>query len=216
MKKKGWKILLTVCSIIYVAALAVVVIALINNQKMIGEWRTIYNFEPDPKSKISPEAQNAALKKKIKSYQPKGVYIMIDSAENKYYLKEGDRILKEGLVSTGSGEILVDPSGKRTWVFDTPKGEFFVKSKIQNPYWVKPDWAFIEEGEPIPRRMEDRVEGGVLGDYALGFGNGYFLHGTLYTRLLGRNVTHGCVRFGDEDLEAVFKASKIGTKIYIY
>lgn len=66
MKKKGWKILLTVCSVIYVATLAVVVIALINNQKMIGEWRTIYNFEPDPKSKISPEAQNAALKKKSK------------------------------------------------------------------------------------------------------------------------------------------------------
>jgi L,D-transpeptidase YbiS len=216
MKKKGWKVLLFICSIIYIASLAVVVIALINNQKSIGEWKTIYNFEPDPKSKISPEAQNTALKKKIKSYQPRGVFIMIDSAENRYYLKEGDRVIREGLVSTGSGEILVDPKGKRSWVFDTPKGEFFVKSKIQNPYWVKPDWAFIEEGEPIPRRMEDRVEGGVLGDYALGFGNGYFLHGTLYTRLLGRNVTHGCVRFGDEDLEAVFKASKIGTKIYIY
>jgi len=216
MKKKGWKVLLVICSIIYIASLALVVIALINNQKSIGEWKTIYSFQPDPKSKISPEAQNTALKKKIKSYQPRGVYIMIDSAENRYYLKEGDRILREGLVSTGSGEILVDPRGKRSWVFDTPKGEFFVKSKIQNPYWVKPDWAFIEEGEPIPRRMEERVEGGVLGDYALGFGNGYFLHGTLYTRLLGRNVTHGCVRFGDEDLEAVFKASKIGTKIYIY
>ncbi len=216
MKKKGWKVLLVICSIIYIASLAVVVIALINNQKSIGEWKTIYSFQPDPKSKISPEAQNTALKKKIKSYQPRGVFIMIDSAENRYYLKEGDRILREGLVSTGSGEILVDPRGKRSWVFDTPKGEFFVKSKIQNPYWVKPDWAFIEEGEPIPRRMEERVEGGVLGDYALGFGNGYFLHGTLYTRLLGRNVTHGCVRFGDEDLEAVFKASKIGTKIYIY
>ena len=216
MKKKGWKVLLVICSIIYIASLAVVVIALINNQKSIGEWKTIYSFQPDPKSKISPEAQNTALKKKIKSYQLRGVYIMIDSAENRYYLKEGDRILREGLVSTGSGEILVDPRGKRSWVFDTPKGEFFVKSKIQNPYWVKPDWAFIEEGEPIPRRMEERVEGGVLGDYALGFGNGYFLHGTLYTRLLGRNVTHGCVRFGDEDLEAVFKASKIGTKIYIY
>ena len=216
MKKKGWKVLLFICSIIYIASLAVVVIALINNQKSIGEWKTIYNFEPDPKSKISPEAQNTALKKKIKSYQPRGVFIMIDSAENRYYLKEGDRVIREGLVSTGSGEILVDPKGKRSWVFDTPKGEFFVKSKIQNPYWVKPDWAFIEEGEPIPRRMEERVEGGVLGDYALGFGNGYFLHGTLYTRLLGRNVTHGCVRFGDEDLEAVFKASKIGTKIYIY
>jgi len=45
------------------------------------------------------------------------------------------------------------------------------------------------------------VEAGVLGDYALGFGQGYFIHGTLYTRLLGRNVTHGCIRVADKDLE---------------
>ena len=64
--------------------------------------------------------------------------------------------------------------------------------------------------------MEERIEAGTLGDYALGFGDGYFIHGTLYTRLLGRNVTHGCVRVGDEDLKAVFRAVSIGTKIYIY
>ena len=58
--------------------------------------------------------------------------------------------------------------------------------------------------------MEDRIEAGTLGDYALGFGHGYFIHGTLYTRLLGRNVTHGCVRVGDEDLKDVFKAVPIG------
>ncbi|MDD8020416.1 MAG: L,D-transpeptidase [Acidobacteriota bacterium] len=216
MKNEWWKWLLAIFSAIYVAGAVLVALAIIDNQKLTSEWKKVYQVQPEPKGRISPEAQNAALKKKIQNYQPKGVYIMIDSAENKYYLKEGNKILKEGLVSTGSGEILVDPNGKRSWIFDTPKGEFFVKSKIQNPYWVKPDWAFIEEGEPVPKRMEDRVEGGVLGDYALGFGNGYFLHGTLYTRLLGRNVTHGCVRFADKDLEAVFKVSRIGTKIYIF
>ncbi len=60
------------------------------------------------------------------------------------------------------------------------------------------------------------MERGVLGDYALGFGNGYFIHGTLYTRLLGRNVTHGCIRVGDDDLKVVFNNAQIGTKIYIY
>ena len=39
----------------------------------------------------------------------------------------------------------------------------------------------------------------MMGDYALGIGSGYFIHGTLYKRLLGRNVSHGCVRLGDED-----------------
>ena len=47
----------------------------------------------------------------------------------------------------------------------------------------KPDWAFIEEGRGDPGNFKDRVEEGSLGDFALGFGNGYFIHGTLYTRL---------------------------------
>ena len=55
-----------------------------------------------------------------------------------------------------------------------------------------------------------------MGDYALGIGRGYFLHGTLYKRLLGRNVSHGCVRLGDEDLEFLFKTATLGTKVIIY
>lgn len=157
------------------------------------------------------------LEKRMGGLLPRGLYIVIDTAENRLFLKNGDKVLREAVVSCGSGIVLEEPGGKkRSWVFDTPRGEFTVKSKITNPYWVKPDWAFIEEGEAIPRGMEDRIEAGTLGDYALGFGQGYFIHGTLYTRLLGRNVTHGCVRVGDEDLKYVFKAVSIGTKIYIY
>lgn len=157
------------------------------------------------------------LEKRMSGLLPKGLFIVIDTAANRLYLKNGDQVVREAVVSCGSGVVLEEPGGKkRSWVFDTPRGEFAVKSKITNPYWVKPDWAFIEEGEKIPRGMEDRIEAGTLGDFALGFGQGYFIHGTLYTRLLGRNVTHGCVRVGDEDLKFVFKAVPIGAKIYIY
>ncbi|MGB4704221.1 MAG: L,D-transpeptidase [Candidatus Saccharicenans sp.] len=213
---KFWKVLLGLAVLIYLGALGIFSVAWVHHLRLSSEWKTVWSFQLEPKTKVKPEARNAALKKKIKDLQPKDVYIVIDSAENRLYLKKDGQILKEAVVSTGSGVVLVDPTGKRSWVFDTPKGEFFVKSKIKNPYWVKPDWAFIEENEPIPRRLEDRIEAGVLGDYALGFGQGYFIHGTLYTRLLGRNVTHGCVRMADKDLEEVFKVAKIGTRIYIY
>jgi L,D-transpeptidase ErfK/SrfK len=157
------------------------------------------------------------IEKRMSGLLPKGLYIVIDTAENRLYLKSGTQIVRTAVVSCGSGVVLEEQGGKnRSWVFDTPRGEFAVKSKITNPYWVKPDWAFIEEGERIPKVLEDRIEAGTLGDYALGFGQGYFIHGTLYTRLLGRNVTHGCVRVGDEDLKEIFKAVSIGTKIYIY
>jgi len=63
--------------------------------------------------------------------------------------------------------------------------------------------AFIEEGEPIPTDPRERFESGVLGEYGLYFGDGFLIHGTLYERLLGRNVTHGCIRLGRGDLRVV-------------
>lgn len=169
--------------------------------------------------KLSPEQiirEKGRLERRLAALRPRGVFILIDSGANRLILRRGDEVLREAVVSCGSGSILEEPGGKRRWVFDTPRGEFAVKSKVVDPDWVKPDWAFIEEGKEPPKDWKERVEPGVLGEYALGFGNGYFIHGTLYTRLLGRNVTHGCIRVGDEDLEAVFRAAQIGTKIYIY
>jgi len=161
-------------------------------------------------------AKVAGLAKRLEALTPRGLYILIDTAENRLVLKKGGEVVREAVVSCGSGGILKEPNGKRSWVFDTPRGQFHVESKLTNPYWVKPDWAFIEEGEPIPKVFEDRIAEGELGEYALGFGKGYFIHGTLYTRLLGRNVTHGCVRVGDDDLKSVFQSVGLGTRILIY
>jgi L,D-transpeptidase YbiS len=162
------------------------------------------------------KSRNLYLKNKIEGLAPKGTYIVIDSAANRLYLYRGNRKIHEAVVSCGSGSVLKDRKGKRQWIFDTPRGVFSVQSKFISPVWTKPDWAFIEEGAPIPATAEERIEKGVLGDYSLGFGNGYFIHGTLYTRLLGRNVTHGCIRVGDEDLRKVFTTAGIGTKIIIF
>jgi hypothetical protein len=162
------------------------------------------------------KARNALLKESLAGLLPRGIYIVIDTGRSTLYLRDRKRVISEAVASSGSGSILVEPNGKRKWVFDTPRGEFRIESNTPHPVWRMPDWAFIEEGKPIPQNVADRLEEGALGDYALGFGAGYFIHGTLYTRLLGKNVTHGCVRLGDEDLKAVYKAVDIGTKVYIY
>ncbi len=170
----------------------------------------------DPKTLTRIKAETDSLQKKIGALAPKSPFIVIDSAHNTLVLKKGNKDLLQAVVSCGSGSILEEPGGKRTWIFDTPRGEFQVKSKVVDPTWVKPDWAFIEEGKEIPKKHEERLETGVLGDYALGFGDGYFIHGTLYSRLLGRSVTHGCVRVGDKDLKAIYQAASTGTRIYIF
>lgn len=182
-----------------------------------AEWKTEFAETGMNKKDLKIiQVKNSLLQKRIDRLSPFEAYIVIDSGNNLLFLKKGLNTIREAVISCGSGNILEEPGGRRRWVFDTPRGVFEVKSKIVDPYWLKPDWAFIEEGEKIPKELEDRIEAGVLGDYALGFGNGYFIHGTLYTRLLGRNVTHGCIRVGDEDLKALYTASSIGTKVFIF
>lgn len=211
----GTKAFVALAAVVWAAFLGVLVWGSLDGFGRLGRWaREAESLEP---GKTSPAARAAAAGKKLDALKPKGLYVVIDTGANRLWLKSGDKVIREAVVSCGSGGILKDPRGKRTWVFDTPRGQFTVKSKITNPYWVKPDWAFIEEGEPIPpKNSEDRFEAGTLGDYALGFGEGFFIHGTLYTRLLGRNVTHGCVRAGDDDLKFLFQSVPIGAKIFIY
>ncbi|MCB0806409.1 MAG: L,D-transpeptidase [Bacteroidales bacterium] len=156
------------------------------------------------------------LRSKLDKQTPKNFYLVINTTENKFRLYSGKSLIREGICSTGSYTLLMD-GNERKWKFETPKGIFKVQGKKTNPVWKKPDWAFVEEGLPIPSvNHPSRFEYGTLGDYALMLGNGYMIHGTIYQRFLGLPVTHGCVRMGDEDLELVYNKLKIGSTIYIY
>lgn len=169
------------------------------------------------KTKLSRLKRDVAvLENRLDGFLPHKPYIVINTTRNRFYLYDRNgKWVREGFCSSGSYTKLV--SEKRTWIFKTPKGRMTVLSKTENPVWTKPDWAFIEEGLPVPKSGDPaRYERGVLGDYALRMADGYLLHGTLYQRLLGMPVTHGCVRFGDEDLKAVYHTLAVGSYVYIY
>jgi len=102
-------------------------------------------------------SKNQVLRRRIAGLSPKGVHIILDTPRQILILKDGDRIILQAVVSTGSGNVLKDPNGERQWTFDTPRGEFEVKRKIADPNWIRPDWAFIEEGEDIPKNWKERV-----------------------------------------------------------
>jgi L,D-transpeptidase YbiS len=162
------------------------------------------------------QARQRQLRTKLTRLAPRGLYIVIDQTHNRLSLRKDDEVVYEAVCSAGSGMVLKEGATGRTWVFDTPRGRFQVLTKIEDPVWRKPDWAFVEEGQPIPTNAAERFEYGTLGEYALYFGNGYLIHGTLYERLLGRSVTHGCIRLGRDDLRKVWAMARIGTPIFIY
>ncbi len=156
------------------------------------------------------------LSRKYSSYTSGQSYLVINTTDNLFYLYRNKKLIRDGHCSTGSFKMLKTEQG-RSWVFKTPKGRFEIQGKTTNPTWWRPDWAFVEEGLPIPTRDDpSRFEFGVLGDYALALGDGYLIHGTIYKRFLGMPVTHGCVRLNDEDLKTIFNTLIIGSKVYIF
>lgn len=156
------------------------------------------------------------LKKKLDAKTPRSSYLVINSASNEFSLYKGMQLIKSDKCSTGS-YILLKNGDEQEWMFKTPKGEFRIRGKTTSPVWKKPDWAFIEEGMPVPSANHyTRFESGVLGDYALSLGDGYLIHGTLYQRFLGLPVTHGCIRLNDANLELVYNSLSGGSKVYIY
>jgi L,D-transpeptidase YbiS len=160
--------------------------------------------------------QNAQFGATLAKAAPKGNYVVIDQTQNRIYLMKDGAVVHGAVCSAGSGIVLKDFSGQRKWVFDTPRGVFKVRNRVENPAWRKPDWAFIEEGKPVPKNPSERIEYGTLGEYALYLEDGYMIHGTLYERLLGRSVSHGCVRVGRDDLRVFWKNVPMGTPVYIF
>ncbi len=156
------------------------------------------------------------LSRKYTSFTSGQSYLVINTTDNLFYLYRSKKLIRTGHCSSGSYKMLLTEEG-RSWIFKTPKGKFSIQGKTTHPSWRRPDWSYVEEGAPIPSQEDQsRYEYGVLGDYAMALGDGYLIHGTIYKRFLGMPVTHGCVRLNDEDLEALFNAMSIGSKVYIF
>lgn len=70
-------------------------------------------------------------------------YLVVSIEDHRLWYKQGDRVLYETQVATGSGKVLSGSSGNQ-WKFETPRGRLVVQSKETDPVWVPPDWHFVE------------------------------------------------------------------------
>lgn len=163
------------------------------------------------------EGEVGLLRAKIAKRLKGALYLVIDAKANKLYVKKGAQLLWQADVSVGRGGVLKDARSGRKWEFVTPRGEFRVIGKSVNPQWRKPDWAYVEAGEPVPPPGDpSRMVSGELGAFVMNLGDGYLIHGTKREELLGRPASHGCVRVGAADLEKLYASVPNGTRVFIF
>jgi lipoprotein-anchoring transpeptidase ErfK/SrfK len=118
--------------------------------------------------------------------------IFVDKSQNILTLKSQEEILKTYIVSTGKNN-------------STPTGNFKITSKLLNPTWFK-DGAVIPSGSPE----------NILGTRWLGFDlPGYGIHGTTDPQTLGKQITQGCVRMSNPDVEELYIIVPEGTEVTI-
>jgi hypothetical protein len=141
-------------------------------------------------------------------------HVVVDVDANELRFMDGERVLWSAPVGTGTGFRLA--SDDREWEFTTPSGTMHVQFKELEPVWILPDWYFIENRRPVPApdAAERRVPGG-LGAAAVYLGNEIAIHGTDRPELLGRQVSHGCIRLSNENVIRLFHNVQIGTPVVI-
>lgn len=163
------------------------------------------------------ESEVSALRWKVGRRVKNATYVVVDAKANKLYVKQGLNLLWSADVSVGRGGKLFDRKSGQKWEFVTPRGEFHVLGKGMNPKWRRPDWSFVEAGEPVPPPDDPaRFVDGELGMYYFNLGDGYLMHGTKSEELLGRPASHGCVRLGAADLEKLYNTIPVGTEVFIF
>lgn len=118
--------------------------------------------------------------------------VYVDKSQNVLMLKDGDEVLKIYHVSTGANN-------------STPVGTFKVTSKLVDPVW-------FNKGVVVPPDSPQNV----LGSRWLGFDiPGYGIHGTTEPETIGQQVTAGCVRMLNRDVEELYSLLPLGTEVVI-
>lgn len=118
--------------------------------------------------------------------------VLVDKSQNLLFLKREGEVIKTYQVSTGKDN-------------STPVGEFTIINKLNKPTWYK-------TGAVIPPDSPENI----LGSRWMGFDRkGYGIHGTIEPEKLGEQITLGCVRMKNADVEELFDIVPTGSEIII-
>ncbi|MDQ0220766.1 L,D-transpeptidase [Peribacillus cavernae] len=128
--------------------------------------------------------------------KPGDPFLIVNKATNKLAFIDDNAVQEVLPAGTGKSDEL------------TPEGLFTVKVKAVNPYYRKKN---IPGGDPK----------NPLGTRWIGFdakntdGRIYGVHGTNQPWTVGKNISAGCIRLKNADVERLYNKVPIGTKILV-
>jgi len=161
-----------------------------------------------------PEPQPVAIDPLRPPVRADHKYVVVDVEHNELRFMDGERVLWRAPVGTGTGFRLSTP-GQR-WQFTTPTGTRYVQFKQLDPPWFRPDWWYHENKLPVPAQDSPaRKEEGGLGAAGVFLGDEIAIHGTDKPELLGRRVSHGCIRLSNANALRLFHDVQVGTPVVI-
>ncbi len=118
--------------------------------------------------------------------------VVVDKSKNTLSLKEGEEVLKIYTVSTGTNN-------------STPVGTFKITNKLMDPPWYR-------AGAVVAAESPDNI----LGSRWMGLSmKGYGIHGTTQPETIGKQVTEGCIRMRDKDVEELYSILPVGAEVVI-
>ncbi len=118
--------------------------------------------------------------------------IVVDKSENTLTLRARNEIVKVYSVSTGKNN-------------SSPVGEFVIKHRYADPVW-------FHKGDVVAPDDPKNF----LGTRWLGFDlPQYGIHGTIEPENIGKQVSSGCIRMRNEDVQDLYDLVPIGTKVTI-
>lgn len=117
---------------------------------------------------------------------------IVDKSQNILTLKSDEDIIKTYIVSTGTNNC-------------TPVGTFKIVNRLPDPVWYKAGAIVLPESPD-----------NILGSRWLGFDiAGYGIHGTTQPETIGQQLTQGCVRMVNRDVEEVYDLLPVGTEVIV-
>jgi len=140
--------------------------------------------------------------------------VMLMAAAEAMAQDQSSRPARRVLVSLPDRKLAVLENGRVLRTFDvavgapqspTPTGTFTIVNHITNPTWYyKGKVVGPGPGNPVGTRW-----------MGLSFA-GYGIHGTNVPNSIGKNVSHGCIRLRNSDIEQLFELLAVGDQVELH